>query len=271
MKQKVTIFLLMVIAVAGVFALSSKSNALTITPFNINLSVGNSGYDVRRLQQFLAEGGYFTDTATGYFGNITKEAVISFQLANNVIADRTSPGAGNFGPNTRAAANKIIADNLARATAPPPPDTTPPAPPPNTSTGNNSSGVNSVLPTGQVPSVPSSFNVSTAPSLFHKYFSGKVKFIFICTCHMPPWLYIKTDGQYGPSDLIIKPLELLSNPGEAAKSLMDALTPNKLISGDAQEGTAICSVGVDAATGFFCMPTPFSGKVIRSLNAFSGL
>ena len=69
--------------------------------FTQNLAEGSSGEAVRQLQIKLKSLGFFTATATGYFGPITKTAVIKFQSSNNI-----SP-IGIVGPLTRAALNAI--------------------------------------------------------------------------------------------------------------------------------------------------------------------
>ena len=54
-----------------------------------NLKVGDSGEDVGQLQGFLEEQGFLilpSGTNPGYFGNLTKEAVKSFQKKNNIPA-----------------------------------------------------------------------------------------------------------------------------------------------------------------------------------------
>lgn len=88
---------------AAIFAL-----ALTVSvgasaqgyAFNTNLTVGSRGADVTALQNALAAAGYFTATPTGYFGSVTKSAVMAFQRANSI-----SPVSGYFGPLTRAVMN----------------------------------------------------------------------------------------------------------------------------------------------------------------------
>ncbi len=47
------------------------------------------------------------NNATGYFGPLTQELVIRFQLDKKIIASRTSPGAGLVGPKTTAALNAL--------------------------------------------------------------------------------------------------------------------------------------------------------------------
>jgi peptidoglycan hydrolase-like protein with peptidoglycan-binding domain len=67
--------------------------------FTKALSVGSTGEEVTQLQIALQVLGYFKTTPTGYFGPITKAAVVSFQVANSVDP------IGIVGPRTRAALN----------------------------------------------------------------------------------------------------------------------------------------------------------------------
>ncbi len=73
--------------------------------FNKNLKVGQRNADVKALQEYLSDAGFFTGSATGYFGSITKKAVVAFQLANDL------PGTGFVGPMTREVLNAAPADN----------------------------------------------------------------------------------------------------------------------------------------------------------------
>jgi murein L,D-transpeptidase YcbB/YkuD len=73
------------------------------------LSVGSTGDDVIALQQILKHFGYFTfQSATGYFGPITRDAVISFQRANKL-----APYPGIVGPKTRELLNNLQATTVA--------------------------------------------------------------------------------------------------------------------------------------------------------------
>ncbi len=88
---------------AQITALTAQLNALKGTStvsvtFTRNLTVGSTGADVTALQNWLASKGYFSGTATGYFGPITKAALAAYQAAKGI-----SPAAGYFGPITRAA------------------------------------------------------------------------------------------------------------------------------------------------------------------------
>lgn len=67
------------------------------------LTIGSTGTDVKQLQTILKKLGYFTyPKITGYFGSITKQAVIKFQKAYKL-----KPYPGYVGPGTRAALNGL--------------------------------------------------------------------------------------------------------------------------------------------------------------------
>ena len=86
----------------AIFALAlalSVSVSAQAYEFNRSLKVGMRHADVRALQEYLAEAGFFTANPTGYFGSITKKAVIAFQLANDL------PGTGFVGTLTRGVLN----------------------------------------------------------------------------------------------------------------------------------------------------------------------
>ncbi len=60
-----------------------------------DLSVGLWGDDVRRLQEFLREQGYFTTDPTGHFGSVTAQSVSRWQSSQGL------PALGMFGPLSR--------------------------------------------------------------------------------------------------------------------------------------------------------------------------
>ncbi len=76
--------------------------------FNGNLTVGSRGVAVTALQNVVG-----VSPATGYFGPITKAAVIKWQAANGV-----SPASGFVGPITRKALNNISVAVSASTTTP---------------------------------------------------------------------------------------------------------------------------------------------------------
>jgi murein L,D-transpeptidase YcbB/YkuD len=67
--------------------------------FTGNLGLGSLGDEVTHLQTTLAAKGYFSGNATGYYGPMTRAAVIAFQKANGLSQ------VGIVGPQTRAALN----------------------------------------------------------------------------------------------------------------------------------------------------------------------
>lgn len=68
--------------------------------FTKYLQVGSTGADVTALQQILISGGFLGGSATGYFGALTKRAIMSYQTAHGVQA------LGVVGPATRALLNR---------------------------------------------------------------------------------------------------------------------------------------------------------------------
>lgn len=70
------------------------------------LEPGVNDDEVIVLQQFLMEGGYFENPGvTNFYGSLTREAVIRFQIANGLIESESDTGAGRVGPSTLRAIN----------------------------------------------------------------------------------------------------------------------------------------------------------------------
>jgi peptidoglycan hydrolase-like protein with peptidoglycan-binding domain len=81
--------------------------------FIYNLSIGSRGNDITALQKILKYYGYYTfTTTTGYFGPVTKEAVIEYQKDNNI-----TPYSGIVGPKTRVALNTLQGITVSTETA----------------------------------------------------------------------------------------------------------------------------------------------------------
>jgi peptidoglycan hydrolase-like protein with peptidoglycan-binding domain len=77
----------------------------SITP----VSAGAVGASVRSVQDFLVAQGLLNSAdTTGFFGPLTKAAVIAFQIKHGIVASPTSPGAGIVGPKTTAAMNATM-------------------------------------------------------------------------------------------------------------------------------------------------------------------
>jgi hypothetical protein len=68
--------------------------------YDTDLTVGMSGQDVMELQTRLRDEGYFTVDPTGYFGPLTRSAVMAYQSAMGI------PATGYVGPLTRARLNQ---------------------------------------------------------------------------------------------------------------------------------------------------------------------
>lgn len=77
--------------------------------FKSDLAVGSKGDEVEQLQNSLKQLGFFDGAiTTDFFGEVTKEGVIAFQLNKGIIASESDPGAGRLGPQTRQALNSIL-------------------------------------------------------------------------------------------------------------------------------------------------------------------
>lgn len=84
--------------------LQGGSSASTGAAFTADMTIGASGAEVTRLQNWLISKGYAIPAgATGYFGAQTAAAVAAYQKAKGI-----TPAAGYFGPMTRAAVNAEV-------------------------------------------------------------------------------------------------------------------------------------------------------------------
>ena len=97
----------LVFAVGFLVVVPAFAQVATYTQLNgsTTLKVGSRGADVSTLQSFMASGKdiYPSGLVTGYFGALTKNAVIQLQLAYDLVAD------GIAGLNTRNKVNSVIA------------------------------------------------------------------------------------------------------------------------------------------------------------------
>ncbi len=76
--------------------------------FKENFQKGKRSADVLRLQEILIQEEFMSHEPTGYFGSITKKALIEFQISHNIIKNKNSRGAGNVGPKTKKYLNEIL-------------------------------------------------------------------------------------------------------------------------------------------------------------------
>lgn len=77
----------------------SANNSTNSSTYSRNLSLGQSGADVANLQSFLVSKGLLvipTGIAPGYFGPLTEQALIQYQLQKGIV-----PAIGYFGPITQ--------------------------------------------------------------------------------------------------------------------------------------------------------------------------
>lgn len=91
-------------------ALKTDPNSeLECLVFNQNLVKGNSGTVISAMQRFLQRLGHFPkdQSVTGYYGDMTVQAVADFQLAYGLITSRNQIGAGAVGPITRTKIQQI--------------------------------------------------------------------------------------------------------------------------------------------------------------------
>jgi len=76
--------------------------------FEDDIAQGAKNASVLRLQQILVEEEFMNESPTGFFGEVTKEALVNFQLANGLIRRANDTGAGRVGPSTRAKLNELL-------------------------------------------------------------------------------------------------------------------------------------------------------------------
>lgn len=98
---------------AQLSASESESISTQSTPvFNRNLGLGDKGSDVEQLQRYFAKDNllYPEGEVTGYYGNLTKQAVERFQCAQSIVCSGTmdTTGFGAIGPVTLAKLNELI-------------------------------------------------------------------------------------------------------------------------------------------------------------------
>lgn len=84
-----------------------SENLLT---FDNPLSLGDSGENVRQLQEELKKLGYFGIESTGYLGATTEHAIFKFQQAVGIVKTMTDQGAGVIGPKTREVINTLLSE-----------------------------------------------------------------------------------------------------------------------------------------------------------------
>lgn len=76
--------------------------------FENDLSLGDQGDDVTRLQEELIKFNLLRIEPTGYYGKVTQNAVFKFQQRKGLVSSMEDSGAGTFGPKTRNHLNSIL-------------------------------------------------------------------------------------------------------------------------------------------------------------------
>jgi len=76
--------------------------------FEGNLSKGKRDESVLKLQEMLVQREFLDHQPTGYFGKLTKTALIQFQIEEGLIANANAAGTGSVGPNTRELLNALL-------------------------------------------------------------------------------------------------------------------------------------------------------------------
>lgn len=76
--------------------------------FPNDLYFGNSGEEIKEMQQYLHDWGYLLQEADGFYGSDTAQAIFQFQMDFNIVSDPDELGAGHFGPATRRKFDELI-------------------------------------------------------------------------------------------------------------------------------------------------------------------
>lgn len=78
--------------------------------FSVNLRFGMQSSDVYKLQRLLATDSevYPEGIVSGYFGQMTKEAVQRFQIKHSIVSSDKDAGYGSVGPKTRAKLQEVF-------------------------------------------------------------------------------------------------------------------------------------------------------------------
>jgi peptidoglycan hydrolase-like protein with peptidoglycan-binding domain len=100
----------MALAATAIITVPFITSAATFSSW---LTVGSRGLEVTGLQAILYAQGYLKVSPTGYYGALTKQAVLSFQAANGLEP------VGSVGPKTRALLNAYVTAHVSSTSNPP--------------------------------------------------------------------------------------------------------------------------------------------------------
>ncbi len=83
--------------------------------FRMTMGKGQKGGEVKLLQSFLADRGFFPkDQISGLFGATTEKSLTSYQLAAGIIKAPADRGAGTLGPATALSVRRAVTQSLYR-------------------------------------------------------------------------------------------------------------------------------------------------------------
>ncbi len=85
-----------------------------LVPLNFpnDIYFGSEGEDVKKMQGYLKDWGYFEGEPSGFYGDETASAIYLFQLDNELVESADDLGAGHFGINTRRVFDKFITNGV---------------------------------------------------------------------------------------------------------------------------------------------------------------
>jgi peptidoglycan hydrolase-like protein with peptidoglycan-binding domain len=78
------------------------------THFEKSLNKGKRSADVYKLQEILIKEELLEHVPTGYFGSLTKQALIAWQIKKGIVRNKYQNGAGLVGPKTRDFLNDYV-------------------------------------------------------------------------------------------------------------------------------------------------------------------
>jgi peptidoglycan hydrolase-like protein with peptidoglycan-binding domain/3D (Asp-Asp-Asp) domain-containing protein len=102
-----------ILSSASISVKTANAQTVSYNPdnvFNTDMQSGASGDEVRKLQTELSNINLFGVEPTGFYGELTEHAVFKFQQSQGLVGDKSSPGAGIFGPITRTAFNQLLSE-----------------------------------------------------------------------------------------------------------------------------------------------------------------
>lgn len=85
-----------------------RNTVLSPLEFPADLYAGDNGDEIKKMQEWLKEWGYFDNEPSGYYDDDTVQAIFKFQLDFDIVESEYDLGAGHFGISTRGQFDKLI-------------------------------------------------------------------------------------------------------------------------------------------------------------------